>query len=297
MGLSSAQGTPTFRMSSTPGVTPIGEGLGWVDRGAAPIVNDLPAIQPLAFKVSSVPPLPSQVDLRPLMSPVADQGSFGSCTGFAIVKGIKEFMELKAIRERGGNPATDFVPLSPAYLWFEERSYTGNTYVNTGADMFLGMNLLISGGVAPETDFPYPTAAQQRDPWFERYFLPATPSAKVQEDAGLYKGGTIQQITKLSQIKQSLADGYPVTFGFLVFNSMFTDQVAHTGLMTVPDLQTDTLDGGHATVAVGYDDARQVLILKNSWGPSFGDQGYLYMPYKYFDMGLGLVADGWTMRE
>ena len=55
--------------------------------------------------------------------------------------------------------------------------------------------------------------------------------------------------------------------------------------------------GGHATCCVGYDDDKQILILKNSWGTDFGDQGYLYMPYKFFDMQIGLVSDGWTMRE
>lgn len=292
-GSAMTPGQPTFHPSSVDPLALIGHGLGWVDHHGAPLVNDLAAPTSVGFSVATDPP-PAKVDLRPLMSPVSDQGDFGSCTAFATVKGMREFLELKAIRDRGGNPATDFVPLSPAYLWFNERSYMGNSYIDTGADMFLAMNMLMDGGTVPESAYPYPTPAQQQDPWFCRYFLPATPSAQVQRLATPYKGGTIQQVTKLSELKASLDAGYPVEFGFLVFDSIV--QARDTGLLPVPDLQNDQLMGGHATLAVGYDDARQVIILKNSWGTTFGDQGYLYMPYKYFDMDLGLVADGWTMR-
>lgn len=286
--------TKSFKLASKSVIAQFGHGLGWTNRSGAPIVNDLPGKSlSLGFKVQD--DSAKKVDLRPLMSPVYDQGEFGSCTSFAMVKGVAEFNELKAIRDRGGDSTKEFVPLSPAFLWFNERSYMGNSTVDTGADMFLGMNELENMGAPPESEDPYPTPSQQKDPWYRSYFLPATPSVRVYTDAAANKGGTLRQITKLSEIKACLDEGYPAVFGFLVFQSI--GQAAKTGLIPVPNLQNDSLLGGHATVAVGYDDDRQVLILKNSWGTEFGDQGYLYMPYKFFDMDLGLVADGWTMRK
>lgn len=285
--------THSFKAASTATLAKLGHGLGWKNVGAAPLVNDLGKVSSLGFKTQDAPS--RKADLRALASPVADQGNFGSCTAFSMVKGLKEFMELKGIRDRGGDPSQEFVPLSPAFLWFWERSYTGASNVDTGANIFLGMNLMQGSGIPPEKSYPYPTATQQRDPWFCSYFLPATPSATVNSAAIAQRGGSLKQITRLSDLKASLDEGYPVVFGFLVFSSI--ERVGENGMLPVPNLQDEELLGGHAVCAVGYDDDRQVIIVKNSWGPDWGDKGYFYMPYKFFDMDLGLVADGWTMRE
>ena len=38
--------------------------------------------------------------------------------------------------------------------------------------------------------------------------------------------------------------------------------------------------GGHAIAIVGYD--KDGLIIRNSWGKSFGNNGYCHMPYSDF---------------
>jgi C1A family cysteine protease len=55
-------------------------------------------------------------------------------------------------------------------------------------------------------------------------------------------------------------------------------RIGANGVMPMP---TGNAIGGHAVVAVGYDDAKEMLIVRNSWGSSFGDKGYFYMPYKF----------------
>lgn len=59
--------------------------------------------------------------------------------------------------------------------------------------------------------------------------------------------------------------------------------------------KSDTVDGGHAVLGVGYDDGKQLLKFRNSWGPSWGEQGYGYLPYAYFNSSL--VADCWTIQS
>ncbi|HBN08566.1 MAG TPA: hypothetical protein DD435_07915 [Cyanobacteria bacterium UBA8530] len=54
--------------------------------------------------------------------------------------------------------------------------------------------------------------------------------------------------------------------------------VASTGIMPMPK-PSEQVFGGHAVLAVGYDDAKKVLIVRNSWGSGWGDKGYFYMPY------------------
>ena len=69
-----------------------------------------------------------------------------------------------------------------------------------------------------------------------------------------------------------------MAFGFYIYSS-FT-RLGADGLMPMPQ-EGEARLGGHAVLAVGYDDARDVLIVRNSYGPKFGDKGYFYMPYAF----------------
>jgi len=255
---------------------------GWSNAKGAPIVNDLKSAKGTmekapGFRIKDVEP--KKADLRPLMSPVGDQGAFGSCTSFAMVKGVGEFMELRQIRAKGGDPAKDFVPLSPRFLWFDERSFMGTEKIDTGATMFLGMNQLVTDGTCAESSFPYCPAELQDNELYRNFFLAEPPSRAAQAEAKQHRGGRLVQITKLSEIKDSLDQGFPAVFGFVVFSNI--RQAGKGGMLPVPSLQEDEVLGGHATVAVGYDDEKQVLILRNSWGDGWGDKGYFYMPYAF----------------
>jgi C1A family cysteine protease len=53
--------------------------------------------------------------------------------------------------------------------------------------------------------------------------------------------------------------------------------------------------GGHAVLAVGYDDATQRFTIRNSWGANWGQGGYFTMPYPYLTTS-GLSSDFWTTR-
>lgn len=64
-------------------------------------------------------------------------------------------------------------------------------------------------------------------------------------------------------------------------------------MMPLPKPNEDVL-GGHTVMAVGYDDVKQVFIIQNSWGASWGDHGYFYMPYSFISSGN--ARDFWTIR-
>eukprot|EP01034_Spumella_vulgaris_P041037 gene41037-50776_t len=57
------------------------------------------------------------------------------------------------------------------------------------------------------------------------------------------------------------------------------------------------VEQSHAVCMVGYDESRRVWIMRNSWGPDWGDHGYFYLPYEYLtDTGLGLChGDLWVI--
>merc|ERR1712146_434676 len=96
------------------------------------------------------------------------------------------------------------------------------------------------------------------------------------------------------QMKACLAAGFPFVFGFTVLSSFESDEVAKTGVMPMPQDDDECL-GGHAVCCVGYDDEKQVFIVRNSWGDEWGDGGYFYMPYEYIS-NSNLASDFWTIR-
>jgi len=98
----------------------------------------------------------------------------------------------------------------------------------------------------------------------------------------------------LNQMKGCLASGYPFVFGFTVYESFESQHVVTTGVVSMPAAGEKVL-GGHAVVAVGYDDTTQRFIVRNSWGPGWGKGGYFTMPYAYLT-DSNLSDDFWTVR-
>jgi C1A family cysteine protease len=86
----------------------------------------------------------------------------------------------------------------------------------------------------------------------------------------------------------------PFAFGFTVYESFESDAVAQTGIVPMPSSNEEVL-GGHAVLAVGYDDASTSFIVRNSWGPNWGQKGYYQMPYGYLT-NTDLASDFWAIQ-
>lgn len=231
------------------------------------------------FKAASVQhpsEFPPEMDLRAHMSPIVDQGELGSCTANAIVSGFREFMELKS-----GNPYT---ALSRLFLYWHERELEGSVNEDSGAFIRDGMKTLVDIGVSPETDFPYNTKT-----------FTETPTQQAEADAGQFKITSYHRVMDLNGVKASLVEGYPVVMGMTVFSSFESDAVANTGMVPFPGRFEQNL-GGHAMLIVGYKiiGRTEYLIVRNSWGPSWGDKGYCYIPTSFISHNF--INDLWTGR-
>ena len=99
----------------------------------------------------------------------------------------------------------------------------------------------------------------------------------------------------LSQLKGCLAEGFPFCFGIAVFESFWSAPGQQARVTPLPSAN-DTPVGGHAVLAVGYDDGKGWFIVRNSWGPQQADQGYFYLPYAYATDPT-LARDFWTIRS
>jgi C1A family cysteine protease len=95
-------------------------------------------------------------------------------------------------------------------------------------------------------------------------------------------------------MKGCLASGFPFVFGFTVYTSFESEEVAHTGIVPMPSEGEQAL-GGHAVVAVGYNDASKRFIVRNSWGVQWGQKGYFEIPYEYL-INSDLADDFWTIK-
>jgi C1A family cysteine protease len=95
-------------------------------------------------------------------------------------------------------------------------------------------------------------------------------------------------------LKGCIASGYPFVFGFTVYDAFESQEVAKTGVLNMPGPK-EKVQGGHAVLAVGYDDATQRFAVRNSWGKDWGIKGYFTIPYSYLTT-TNLADDFWTIR-
>jgi len=218
--------------------------------------------------------LPASVDLRSGCSPVEDQGGLGSCTAQALV-GALEFLQIKA-----GVSVKD---LSRLFVYYNERAREGNILSDSGAMLRTGIKVLKHFGVCQENKWPYNTS---------KFKLWPTP--ECYEEGRKHQVIAYQRLTTLAEMKACLAMGLPFVFGFSVYASAMTDEAAKTGIIPIPD-DNDSLQGGHAILGVGYDDAKQSLLFRNSWGESWGEKGYGWLPYAFLES-RDLSDDFWCVQ-
>jgi C1A family cysteine protease len=229
---------------------------------------------------------PALVDMRDKFAPIYDQGQLGSCTAFAWGKGIAEFLA----RQKG-----DKTPLSALYLYVQELKMENHLGQDAGAEsMETGAKVLQQFGDCTDAEIPYLTPVDQMNSAKIKKALSTLPTDAQNKSAAKYRSTKSTPVNDLAAAKAELAAGHPVAMGIMVYESFQSPTVNNTGMVPVPDTNNEQLLGGHAVVAVGYDDAKQVLIMRNSWSTKWGDKGYFYLPYGY--MNKDLVLDCWSAQ-
>lgn len=220
--------------------------------------------------------LPQNVDLRDWCSNIEDQDSIGSCTAQALV-GNLEFLEMK-------NKVQKYEDLSRLFVYYNERVIENSIKYDSGAMIRDGIKTLNKQGVCSEKLWPYYI-----------YKFKNKPTVKCYTDALNHRIVLYYRLNTLIEMKTCLANGYPFVFGFSVYESFETDEVANTGTVPMPD-NNEQLLGGHAVCAIGYNDSKQRFIVRNSWGEEWGMKGYFTIPYAYLT-DRNLSDDIWSLRK
>lgn len=239
---------------------------------------DLPDKRDFLFSVSFgvMRSLPARVDLRPQCPPVVSQGTLGSCVANATASA-------HYFDQKKQNSKDQFQP-SRLFLYYNTRKIGNTVLYDSGSNIRDGFKSIARDGVCPETMWKYQVS--------KFAVIPPAPCYKEALKHQAVKYMRVRQ--SLSQMRGCLADGYPFVFGFMVYESFESSVVARTGVVPMPEDDESDL-GGHAVTCVGYDDKSQRFIVQNSWGTSWGDKGFFYMPYDYLTA-PNLADDFWCVR-
>lgn len=245
------------------------------------------------FEVKKLKALPTTVDLRTWCSPIESQKNLGSCTAHAAV-GIVEYFQRRAYGK--------YLEGSRLFVYKTTRNLMQITG-DTGAWLRNTMGALVLCGVPDEKYWPYTDAK----PTFDN-----EPPSFVYAVADNYEalryfchdplGANVPGSTVLVNVKNYLAAGIPSMFGFWGFPSFSSSDVKGGIPYPCPGEQAQW---GHAIVAVGYDNGKKIkntisnkttigaLLIRNSWGTAWGDQGYGWLPYEYVENRLAI--DFWSL--
>jgi C1A family cysteine protease len=217
---------------------------------------------------------PNIVDLRNYCSLIENQGNLGSCTGQAIAGAIE------LLNKRNGKQ-TD---ISRLFIYYYERLLEGTVNFDNGAYIRDGIKVCYTYGASLERYWPYDISKYKLEPILE-----------AKNDARNRKVTRYERVADFNGCIDALTNGYPVIIGFYVYSSFMSTTVARTGIMSYPNTRREKLLGGHAVLLVGYDKTKKVFIARNSWGTSWGDSGYFYIPFNVINPDMS--SDYWVIKS
>lgn len=233
----------------------------------------------------------SAIDLRQWCTPVENQLTLGSCTAHAGT-GVIEYYENRAFGR--------YIDGSRLFLYKTTRNLMQVTG-DTGAWLRNTMGALVLCGVPPEKYLPYNVADFDKEPESFVYSIAGNYEA-LKYFCHDSQGANISPATVLESVKKYLSAGIPSMFGFWGFPS-FNDTDVKGGIPY--PCSGESAQWGHAIMAAGYDDGKKIrntrcskgttgaLLIRNSWGTSWGENGYGWLPYDYV---LNRIAsDFWSL--
>ena len=219
-----------------------------------------------ADMVAAAPAIPSSKDLRTTWWKVADQGSTGSCVGWATADSVLRWHFAKA-----GRITTSDV-LSPRFVWMASKETDPflsrpTTFIETeGTSLKSALDIARKFGVVRDSVLPFSSGKLYGGQASTFYAIAAQLKILAYFNLG----------TNLTNWRTWLATKGPILTRLSVDSTW--DQ-ASTNAGNLDDYKPETARGGHAVALVGYRPGR--FIVRNSWGTSWGQGGFGYASLAY----------------
>ena len=221
--------------------------------------RDVPRVKN-AFGLSRPKGLGQDFDLRDGFAPCYDQGQTSSCVGNSTAAAVQY------IRKQEGH--FDWHP-SRLFPYWLARATENDTSEDGGAQIHDAFEGIQRYGCPPEVTWP-----------FDPNRVCTKPNDAAWKAAMSFRATSHEEVPQTADaLATALSAKVPVVFGFTVYDSFEGDAVARTGLLPMP-APNEAIAGAHAVVAVGM--KNNTVIVRNSWGPDWGDHGYFYMPMAYY---------------
>jgi len=191
------------------------------------------------------------------------------------------------------NTPQKFIHGSRLFQYYATRRLMNTVTVDSGASIRDSIKAAANYGSVDEALWPYVISKYATNPSSNIWTTAATK--KITSYHAIADGD-------LDSIKSALYNKYLVAFGFLVYSHMVSTEMSKSGLLRMP-LPNESYLGGHAVCLVGYDDdkvmpdgSKGAFLVRNSWGTSWGINGYFYMPYRYVG-NPDLSWDFWVIKS
>ncbi|MCT2563524.1 C1 family peptidase [Chryseobacterium herbae] len=191
-------------------------------------------------------------------SVIGDQGNEGSCVGWATAYAATSILEynFKGVTQ----------PRSPEYVYNQIKA---GTDCNSGSYTSNALKLIKNQGVCSFTEMPYNDTDCSTQP---------TTTQKTAAASHKFMSWATVSNTDIPGIKNLISMNLPVIVGMTVDEEF--KNLKNTGWIL--NKRSGKVLGGHAVCIVGYDDAKQAFKIQNSWGTSWGDNGYFWIDYNFF---------------
>lgn len=189
---------------------------------------------------------------------IFDQGSLGSCVANAFIQCINIMTKKTVMGSR-------------LYLYFNGRAVAKyQLELDDGLSVRDGCKSIAKYGLCGESVWPYNVS-----------LFADLPSLQAYKQSLLFKNFTYSFVNQdINSIKNCLnTTKNPIIFGINIYSSFLS--VGSNGVVPLPNVKTETTQGGHCMIMIGYDDSKQWVICVNSWGTSWGNKGICYLPYSY----------------
>jgi C1A family cysteine protease len=208
--------------------------------------------------------------------PILDQGELGSCVWNAIAS---------ANRYTQAEQKIETWTCSRLFGYYETRKRMDMINEDSGCVIRDAFKVINKVGAIPEREWPYNIEA-----------FTSKPDERCYRHAAKHQSIVYARVPQnLFSLKAVLFEGYPVVFGFMVYESIDDPDVVKTGRIPMPHKKERAL-GGHAVLMVGWDDDMKCFLVQNSWGTGWGDGGFCWLPFKYAT-NLDLASDFWTLKR
>lgn len=232
----------------------------------------------------------AKISYRAYTPPIMNQGQTATCVGYAVAYGLLTTQQNILMGITNENMKF-YRAMDPNFVYALIKSYDDN-WCQEGSSMHEAIGVLINNGCKP----------MFFEPWLDCNSTTsiskfAMTAASIYSVNGAY---VLEMEDKdiINIMKSALNDKRLVAIGAQLTESFQSGTTVQYGSWSPSS--NEPVSGGHAMVIVGYDDYKNggSFEVMNSWGPNFGDKGFVWIKYadakKYIEEAYVLDIDGFS---